>query len=91
MISYRHGLFIANNMGLSKFHLCTALRTAISMHVAEILRDAGPKVMSCPTIDSKLYLTFFVQGKHVAEIAKHTKVNHGKLGRYEREYCAIRE
>jgi hypothetical protein len=30
--------------GIIKFHLCTALRTAITVHVAEILRDAGPKV-----------------------------------------------
>jgi hypothetical protein len=74
---------IANNVRMSKFHLCTAMRTAISMHVAEILRDAGPKVMLCPTINSKLYPTFFVQGKHVAEIVMPTKANHGKLGRYE--------
>ncbi|KAF8486791.1 S-adenosyl-L-methionine-dependent methyltransferase [Russula ochroleuca] len=46
-----------------QFHLSTALRTAISMHVAEILRDVGPK------------------GKHVSEIAKPTKVHHGKLTR----------
>jgi hypothetical protein len=30
--------------GIIKYHLCTALRTAITVHVAEILRDAGPKV-----------------------------------------------
>jgi hypothetical protein len=81
---------IANNVGISKFHLCTAMRTAISMHVAEILRDAGPKVMLCSIIDSKLYPTFVVQGKHVAEIAKPVKVNHGKLGRYEGEYYTFR-
>jgi hypothetical protein len=81
---------IANNMGISKFHLCTAMRTVLSIHVAEILRDAGPKVMLCPTIDSKLYPTFFTQGKHVAEIAKPTKANHGKLGMYEGEYYTIR-
>ena len=28
-----------------KFNVSTALRTAISMHAAEILRDAGPKVI----------------------------------------------
>ena len=60
------------------------------MHVAEILQDAGPKVMLCPTIDSKLYPTFVVQGKHVAEIAKPTKANSAKLGRYEEEYYTIR-
>jgi len=54
------------------------------MHVAEILRDAGPdlKVMLCSTIDSKLHPTFVVQGKHVSEIAKPTKVDQKKLGRY---------
>jgi len=29
-----------------KFHVSTAMGTAISTHVAEILRDVGPKVMS---------------------------------------------
>ena len=62
----------------------------ISMHVAEILRDAGPKVMLCLTIDSKLYPTFVVQGKHVAEIAKPTRASHGKLGKYEGNYYTIR-
>ncbi len=52
------------------------------MHVAEILRDAGPEVMLCSTIDSKLHPTFVVQGKHVSEIAKPTKVDQKKLGRY---------
>ena len=55
------------------------------MHVAEILRDASPKVMLCPTIDSELFPTFVIQGKHVAEIAKPTKADHGKLGMYEGE------
>ena len=31
----------------AKFHVSTALRTAISTHVAEILRDAGSEVMLC--------------------------------------------
>jgi hypothetical protein len=81
---------IANNVGITKFHICTAMRTAMTMHVAEILREAGPKVKLCPIIDSKLYLTFVVQGKHVAEIAKPTKVNSAKLGMYEGEYYTIR-
>lgn len=42
-----------------------------------------------PNIDSKLYPTFVVQGKHVAEIAKPTKANHGKLGKYEEYYCIL--
>jgi hypothetical protein len=32
-------------VGMLKFHVSTALRTAVSTHVAEILRDAGPKVI----------------------------------------------
>lgn len=42
-----------------KFHLCTAMRTVMSMHVAEILRDAGPKVVLGPIIDFKLYPTLY--------------------------------
>jgi hypothetical protein len=38
---------IANDVGIMKFNVCAALRTAISTHVAEILRDAGPKVKLC--------------------------------------------
>ena len=66
------------------------MRTVMSMHVAEILRDSGQKVMLGPTVHSKLYPTFVVQGKHVAEIAKPTKSDHGKLGTYEGEYYIIR-
>ena len=33
--------------------MSTALRTAISMHVAEILRDAGPKVNAIPNHNSE--------------------------------------
>ena len=35
-----------NNTGVIKFHVSTAMRTAVSTHVAEILRDSGPKVVS---------------------------------------------
>ena len=38
---------IANHVLILKFYTSTAVRTAISMHVAEILRDAGPNVMLC--------------------------------------------
>ena len=81
---------VANNVGISKFHLSAAMRTAITMHVAKILRDSSPKVMLCPTIDSDLFPTFVIQGKHVAEITKPTKADHGKLGMYEGEYITIR-
>jgi hypothetical protein len=61
------------------------------MHVAEVLQDAGPNVTLCPTVDSKLYpLLLYCTGKHVAEIAKHTKANDGKLGKCEGEYYTIR-
>ena len=36
--------------GIIKYHLCTALRTVITVHVAEILRDAGPKVTQCSIV-----------------------------------------
>ena len=51
----RHHGF-AEDVGMLKFNVSTALRTAISMHVAEILRDAGPKVIeriSCRIITLK--------------------------------------
>jgi hypothetical protein len=32
-------------MGILKFNVSAAVRTAISTHAAEILRDAGPKVI----------------------------------------------
>ena len=38
---------IADDVGMFKYHLSTALRTAISIHVAECLRDVGPKVAFC--------------------------------------------
>ena len=34
------------------------MRTAISVHVAEILRDAGPKVTLYPSVDLRVPLTF---------------------------------
>jgi hypothetical protein len=43
-------------MGILKFHASTALRTAISTHVAEILRDAGPKVMICGIVTLKAHM-----------------------------------
>ena len=30
---------------MMKFHVSTAIRTAVSTHVAEILRDVGPEVL----------------------------------------------
>jgi hypothetical protein len=34
----------SNNMRVTQLHVSAALRTAVSTHAAEILRDAGPKV-----------------------------------------------
>jgi hypothetical protein len=42
-ICYYH-VFLLTTVRILKFHVSTAMRNAISMHVAEILRDAGPKV-----------------------------------------------
>jgi hypothetical protein len=46
---------VADDVRILKFHLATAVRTAVSTHVAEILRDAAPKVMLCPIVHSKLH------------------------------------
>jgi len=48
---------------IMKFHVCTAMRTAVSTHVAEILRDAGPKVILYLSITLQLSPTFFYVGK----------------------------
>jgi hypothetical protein len=79
-------LIIADNVGIFKYHVSTAMRTAISMHVAEILRDAGPKVNTIPNHNSEAAPDSVLQGKHVAEIAQPTKVHPGKLGRYLGRY-----
>ena len=65
-----------------KHHVSIALRIAITTHVAEILREAGPKVMFCKSVTLKSHTVTFAQGKHISEIAKPTKVHPGKLGIY---------
>src|SRR5712675_306045 len=40
---------IADGGRMIKFHVSTAIRVVTSSHVAEILRDAAPKVMLYPT------------------------------------------
>jgi hypothetical protein len=37
---------LTNKTVVTKFHVSTAVRIAVSTHVAEILRDAGPEVAS---------------------------------------------
>ena len=71
-----------NNMVVIKFHVSTAMRTAVSAHVPEILRDAGPKVAS--NLFSVRVPTDFMhfQGLHASEIAKPTGVHPAKLGVY---------
>jgi hypothetical protein len=48
---------MADDVRILKFHVSTAVRTAISTHVAEILRDAGPKVILYRIITLKLHTT----------------------------------
>jgi hypothetical protein len=57
------------------------MRTAVSTHVAEILRDAGPKVADILSAESS-HLTMFSQGLHARDIAKPTGVDPAKLGVY---------
>src|SRR5712672_1456634 len=45
---------VADDVGIIKFHVSTAIRAAITTHVAEILRDVGPKVTSCPSFTWQL-------------------------------------
>jgi hypothetical protein len=48
---------VADDVGIMKFNVCTALRTAMSTHVAEIFRDAGPKVILYRIITLKPHTT----------------------------------
>ncbi|KAH9054229.1 O-methyltransferase [Lactarius vividus] len=58
-----------------QFHVSTAMRTAVSTHVAEILRDCGPRALQFrPDFTSS-------QGLHAWEIAKPTGVHPAKLSR----------
>ena len=52
---YRESILM--KLGMLQFHVSTAVRTAICTHVAEILRDAGPKVMLCRMTILKLHTT----------------------------------
>ena len=72
-----------------KLYVTAAMRTAVSTHVAEILRDAGVKVTP-HILSGTLNLTgspdvMFPQGLHVREIARPTGVHPGKLGLYQFE------
>ena len=80
---------IADDGGISKYLVSTALRTAIMTHVAEILRDAGPKVRFYKFMTLRSHTITFVKGKHTSEIAKPTKVHSGKLGMYWEELYDI--
>jgi hypothetical protein len=50
-----------------KFHVSTAMRTAVSTHVAEILRDVGPKVMSYVSIHLQHGPTFLSCRENMSE------------------------
>jgi hypothetical protein len=79
--SFSNPRAITDDVGTTKYHLSTAMRTAIEMHVAEILRDAGPQV-TYPCVALRVPLTFSLQGIHARDIAKPTNVDPGKLGTY---------
>lgn len=49
---------VADDVLILKYPVSTALRTAVHTHVAEILRDAGPKVMLCRIVILKAHTTF---------------------------------
>ena len=66
-----------------KFHVSTAIRIAVSTHVAEILRDAGPEVAFRYFVFLRAPVDFMVaQGLHAREIAKPTGVHPAKLCKY---------
>ena len=48
---------ITHDVGTTKYHVSTAIRTAVSTHVAEILRDAGPEVTLYPSVNLRVPLT----------------------------------
>ena len=65
---------------MTKFHVSTAIRIAVSTHVAEILRDAGPEVAFRYFVFLRAPVDFMVaQGLHAREIAKPTGVHPAKL------------
>lgn len=66
-----------------KFHVSTAIRIAVSTHVAEILRDAGPEVAFRYFVVLRVPVDFMAaQGLHAREIAKPTGVHPAKLCKY---------
>jgi hypothetical protein len=80
---------IADDVGNLKFHLSTAVRTAISTHVAEILRDAGQEVMLYPIVNFEATSDLCRTGKTCFGNCQATGVHHGKLGRYHGELLYI--
>ena len=75
----------SNNARVFKLHVAAALRTAVSTHVAEILRDAGVKVAPDILSDTAQPDVMIPQGLHVREIAKPTGVHPGKLGMFRHD------
>ena len=61
----------ADDRGMSKHHVSTALRTAIVTHVAEILRDAGPKVLFRKFITLLSHTIAFVGKTHIGNRQAH--------------------
>lgn len=63
--------------------MSSSLRTAVSLNVAEILREAGDQVRA-EFIDSRWrssVLSPLLQGLHVTDISKISNVNPAKLGK----------
>ena len=54
---------MAHDVRITKYHVSTAAHTALSTHVAEILRDAKPKAMLYLSISLQLRLTYCYEGE----------------------------
>jgi hypothetical protein len=67
-----------------QFHVSTAIRIAVSTHVAEILRGVGPEVASDIMKVESSPDFMITQGLHAWEIAKPMGVHTAKLGMYRR-------
>ena len=59
-----------------------ALDVVITAHVAEFLREAGPKVRSFTLLNRRGDVTMN-QGAHVKDIARVSNVDPSKLGQYQ--------
>jgi hypothetical protein len=72
-----------------QFHVSTAIRIAVSTHVAEILRGVGPKVSSDIMKVESSPDFMITQGLHAREIAKPMGLHPTKLGMYRNRIQSI--